>query len=189
MSLSIGVILGSSRPNRSGIAVADWFMKEVASVKDATFTLIDLKELNLPMFDEAIPPLMHQYENAHTKAWAKQVASFDAFIVVTPEYNHSFPAVLKNAFDFVSLEWNKKPIGFVSYGATSGGLRAVEQLRLVAVELQMAPVREQISIPTIWEAIDGETGSINPDYVKGSVELVMKDILWWGNALKTARNN
>lgn len=187
MSLSIGVILGSSRPNRSGEAVAQWFMEQTKNFKEATFTFIDLKDVNLPMFDETTPPLMHQYANDHTKAWAEKIASFDAFIVVTPEYNHSFPAVLKNAFDYVNLEWNKKAIGFVSYGATSGGLRAVEQLRLVAVELQMANVREQISIPFIWEAINPENGSINPDYVKGTPELLIKDVLWWGEALKAAR--
>ena len=185
MPLKIGVILGSTRPNRAGEAVAQWFMKQTESYKDVEFQYIDLRDVNLPFFDESIPPLMGQYEHEHTKQWAKTIDALDGFIVVTPEYNHSFPAVLKNAFDFVSKEWNRKAIGFVSYGATSGGIRAVEQLRLVAAELQMASIREQVSIPFIWAAFEGAEPKERA--VFGDPKTLIDEVLWWSEALKTAR--
>jgi NAD(P)H-dependent FMN reductase len=187
MSINIAVILGSTRPGRAGESVANWFMEQTKTVstKDATFTLIDLKDINLPMLDEPMPPIMHQYTNEHTKKWAETIGSYDGFVVITPEYNRGYPAVLKNAFDFINLEWNKKPIAFVSYGANSGGLRAAEQLRLVTLELQMAPIREQLSIPLIWEAAENNT--IKPEKVLGNIEVLFKELIWWGKALKAAR--
>jgi NAD(P)H-dependent FMN reductase len=185
MSLSIGVILGSSRPGRAGEAVGNWFMAETKKYQDLTFNFFDLAKIQLPMFDEPIPPLMHQYQNDHTKQWAESIDAQDGFIIITPEYNHRFPAVLKNAFDYVNAEWNRKPITYVSYGAISGGLRAVEQLRLVAIELHMVPIREQISIPIIWEA--AQDNNVKPEFVKGEMDKMMSDLKWWAEVLKDAR--
>src|SRR5262249_39145787 len=120
-----------------------------SSRDDAEFELVDLRDYSLPHLDEPLPPSLGQYEHDHTKAWADKIASFDGFVIVTPEYNHSTSGVLKNAIDFLYAEWNNKAVGFVSYGG-AGGARAAEHLRLVAGELQMAGEREQValSLPT-----------------------------------------
>ena len=143
--MRIGIIVGSTRPNRVGAVVAPWVHEVAAKRSDAEFTLVDLAEVNLPHLDEGLPPILGQYDNEHTKGWAATVASFDAYLFVTPEYNHSIPASLKNAIDFVYREWNNKAAGFVSYGV-AGGVRAVEHLRLVMAELQIATVRTQLTL-------------------------------------------
>ena len=126
--LNIAIILGSTRPGRNTEAVAHWVNNLAQARQDAHFELIDLADYNLPPLDEPIPPSMGQYQHAHTKAWAEKVAAFDGYVFVTPEYNHSFPAALKNALDAVYAEWNNKAAGFVSLGS-AGGTRAVVQLR------------------------------------------------------------
>ncbi len=185
MSLKIAVILGSTRPQRAGKGIAQWFMKQTESYSDAQFDLIDLQEVNLPFLDEPVPPLMQQYQNEHTKQWSKTISSYDGYIVITPEYNHSFPAVLKNAFDYIYHEWAKKPMAIVSYGASAGGARAAEQLRLVAIELQMAPIREQILIPQVWSAV--ENGVVKADHLLGDLPKMMNEMIWWANTLKKGR--
>ena len=187
MSLNIGVILGSTRPNRAGKAVADWFMDQTKQFPDINFNFIDLLELNLPFLDEPIPPLAHKYSKDHTKKWAETVENLDGFVVITSEYNHGYPGSLKNALDFLYQEWNHKPIGFVSYGNVAGGSRSVEQLRQVAVELQMASIKQQILIPVIWEAV--KDGKLDPDKVKGNVKTFIEDLRWWAEVLKTGRTS
>ena len=120
---NIGIILGSTRPNRAGAAVAQWVYNLALSRSDAKYELVDVADLDLPLLDEAIPASLGQYQNAHTRAWAAQLADFDGFIFVTPEYNHSITGALKNAIDFVYGEWNNKAAGIVSYGS-AGGARA-----------------------------------------------------------------
>lgn len=186
MSVSIGVILGSTRPNRAGEAVAKWFMEQTKDFNDVDFQFIDLQDVNLPFLDEPIPPLAHKYSKDHTLNWAKTIDQIDGFIVITPEYNHSFPAVLKNALDYIYTEWNKKPIAFVSYGAVSGGLRAVEHLRQVSIELEMVPIKPQISITSIWSAID-ENGNVKAENLNGDPQKLTKELLWWARVLKEAR--
>jgi NAD(P)H-dependent FMN reductase len=141
----IGIILGSTRPGRNGEAVARWVYENAAQRSDAEFELVDLLDYKLPHLDEVMPPSMGQYSQPHTQAWAAKVASFDGFVFVTPEYNHSTSGALKNAIDFLYGEWNNKACGFVSYGS-AGGTRAVEHLRLIAAELQMADVRAQVAL-------------------------------------------
>jgi NAD(P)H-dependent FMN reductase len=141
----IGIILGSTRPGRNGEAVAKWVLDVASKRTDADYELVDLLDYKLPHLDEAFPPSMGQYANAHTLEWAEKIASFDGFVIVTPEYNHSTSAVLKNALDYLFAEWNNKAVGFVSYGSV-GGARAVEHLRLVAGELMMADVRAQLAL-------------------------------------------
>ena len=146
----IGIILGSTRPNRNGEQVANWVLEIASQRTDATFELVDLRDYPLPHLDEPMPPSMGQYHNDHTKAWAQKIASFDGFVMVTPEYNHGTSGVLKNAIDYLYAEWTNKAVGFVSYGA-AGGTRAVEHLRLVVAELQMADVRQQVALSLITE--------------------------------------
>jgi NAD(P)H-dependent FMN reductase len=140
----IGIIIGSTRPGRNGEKVAKWVYDQAVQRTDAQFELVDLLEYALPHLDEAIPASRGQYENAHTRAWADKIASFDGFVFVTPEYNHSTSGALKNAIDFIYGEWNDKAAGLVSYGV-HGGVRAAEHLRLVLGEVQIADVRQQVS--------------------------------------------
>jgi NAD(P)H-dependent FMN reductase len=141
--VNIAIIVGSTRPGRNGAAVAAW-VYERASVRDAaTYEIVDLEDTGLPLLDEAIPALAGAYEHQHTRDWAATVARFDGFVFVTPEYNHSTSPALLNALDYVYREWNNKAVAFVSYG-TSFGVRAVEHLRGVVGELQMADIRNQV---------------------------------------------
>src|SRR5436309_2513661 len=139
----IAIIIGSTRPGRNGEAVAKWVYEIAQKRNDAEFELVDIKDFNLPLLDEPVPPSMGQYSKPHTKAWAAKIGSFDGYVFVTPEYNHGVPGALKNAIDFLFAEWNNKAAGFVSYGG-AGGARGVEQLRLVLAEVQMATVRNQV---------------------------------------------
>ena len=128
--IRIGVILGSTRPGRNGEAVAKWVYDIASKRDDAEFEYIDIVDFNLPLLDESVPPSYGQYSKEHTKRWAEKIGSLDAFIFVTPEYNHGTSGALKNAIDFLFAEWNNKAAGFVSYGSAYG-VRAVEHLRLV----------------------------------------------------------
>src|SRR6476619_1316002 len=140
----IAVILGSTRPGRRGEQVARWVVAQATHRSDATFELVDLLDHPLPHLDEPLPPNMGQYQNPHTQDWAATIARFDGFVFVTPEYNHSTSGVLKNAIDYLYPEWSNKAAGFVSYGAL-GGTRAIEHLRAILSELQVAHVRQQLS--------------------------------------------
>ncbi|MEO3810672.1 NAD(P)H-dependent oxidoreductase [Sphaerisporangium sp. B11E5] len=141
----IGIILGSTRPGRNGEAVARWVYDVARQRTDAEFELVDLQDYKLPHLDEAYPPSFGQYTQPHTLEWAAKIDSFDGFVMVTPEYNHSTSGALKNAIDYLFREWNNKAVGFVSYGAV-GGTRAVEHLRLIVGELMMADVRSQVAL-------------------------------------------
>src|SRR5688500_7895423 len=123
--VKIGIILGSTRPGRNGEAVAKWVEGIANKRKDAQYELVDIKDFNLPLLDEPVPPSMGKYSKEHTKKWASKVSEFDGYVFMTPEYNHSTCAALKNALDFLYKEWNNKAAGFVSYGS-AGGTRAVE---------------------------------------------------------------
>jgi NAD(P)H-dependent FMN reductase len=181
----IGIILGSTRPGRLGEQVAKWVFDLASRRTDAEYELIDLLDFPLPHLDEAMPPSLGNYQNDHTKAWAAKIASFDGFVVVTPEYNHSTSGVLKNAIDYLYAEWNNKAVGFVSYG-TVGGARAVEHLRLVAGELQMADVRQQVTLPL---ATEFENYSVlKPgDYNLPALETLLDQVVAWSTALAPLR--
>jgi NAD(P)H-dependent FMN reductase len=141
--LNIAIIVGSTRPGRNGAAVAIWVHEQTTTRTTATYEIIDLEDAALPLLDEAVPALAGKYQHQHTKNWAATVARFDGFVFVTPEYNHSTSPALLNALDYVYAEWNNKAAAFVSYG-TSYGVRAVEHLRGVVGELQMADIRNQV---------------------------------------------
>src|SRR5919112_1976797 len=141
--IKLAIITGSTRPQRVNESVARWVYEIARQRQDAEFELVDIKDFNLPLLDEPVPPSMGQYSKPHTKTWAAKVGSFDGFVFVTPEYNHGISGALKNAIDFLFAEWNNKAAGFVSYGGV-GGARAVEQLRLILAEVQIATVRNQV---------------------------------------------
>jgi NAD(P)H-dependent FMN reductase len=181
----IGIILGSTRPNRNGEQVAKWVYEIASRRGDAEFELVDLRDYPLPHLDEPVPPSMGQYQNDHTKQWADKIASFDGFVFVTPEYNHSTSGVLKNAIDYLYAEWNNKAVGFVSYGAV-GGARAAEQLRLIAGELQMADVRQQVALSLLTEF---ENFSVfKPGaYNTAALETLLDQVIAWSDALEPLR--
>jgi len=182
------VILASTREGRTGEKIANWFMDQVnGKYPDFEFELVDLKELNLPWFETGNPSAMDKkYNDEKIQQWSQKVDGADAFIVITPEYNHGYSAPLKNALDHLFPEWAKKPMAFVSYGGSAGGARSVEQLRQVAVELEMAPIRIGVHIVRAWSELD-ESGNLqNPAYAK-MLESLMQQLKWWGEALQTAR--
>lgn len=194
-SIKIKIIVGSTRQNRFSEKPAKWIFDKAKKLKGTEVELLDLRDYQMPFFNDPMSPSMAegQYSNEIIKKWAEKINDGDAFIFVTPEYNHGYPAVLKNALDVIYPEWNRKPVGFVSYGSAVGA-RSVEQLRQVAIELQMAPIRNAIHIPVeIFMAAMMDEGPTGPEMFKeiheGFVERFFNDLLWWARALKTAREN
>jgi NAD(P)H-dependent FMN reductase len=158
------IVVASTRPGRSGRAVADWFHGKAVADGRFEVELVDLAEVGLPFLDEPHHPRLKQYVNAHTKEWSATVERGDAYVFVTPEYNHSFNAVLKNALDYLHHEWQYKAAGFVSYGGISGGTRAVNGLRQVVSMLKMVPVVEAVNIAFFPQFLD-ESGTLRPNDV------------------------
>ncbi len=183
--IKLAIILGSTRPNRNGEAVAKWVYEVAKKRADAEFELVDIKDFNLPLLDEPIPPSIGQYSKPHTKAWSAKIDSFDAFVFVTPEYNHGTSGALKNAIDFLYREWNNKAAGFVGYGS-AGGTRAVEQLRLTMAELQIADVRAQVALSLFTDFENFSIFKPAPEQEK-SVNAMLDQVITWGTALKTLR--
>lgn len=183
--LHILVIIGSTRQNRFGETVAKWFMTRAAERTDMTFEVADLRDWKLQYYDRPLPATRGDYDE-EAQRWAAVVGPADGFIVVTPEYSHGYPAVLKSALDAIYQEWVRKPIAFVGFGGWSGGTRAVEQLRQVAIELQMAPIRASVVLqfgPRLF--VDGVLQ--NPDPFNTAAGLLLDDLAWWAAALRTAR--
>ena len=187
MMLRIGIILGSTRPGRNGEAVAKWVQQSATRRSDATFELIDIRDFNLPLLDEPVPPSMGQYSREHTKAWARRIDAVDAFVFVTPEYNHSTSGALKNAIDYLYREWNNKAAGFVGYGS-AGAVRAVEHLRLIAAELQIATVRAQVQLSLFTDFEN--FSAFKPAAVhEGALTAMLDQLVAWGTALRTVRQD
>lgn len=183
--IKVGIILGSTRPNRNGEAVAKWVEQHVQDRNDAEYELVDIKDYDLPLLDEPIPPSQGKYSQPHTKRWAQKIGSFDAFIFVTPEYNHATSGALKNALDFLYAEWNNKAAGFVSYGS-AGGARAVENLRLIMGELQVADVRAQVMFSLLTDFKNFSEFAPDSRHEK-ELEALLKQLLAWGEAMKGVR--
>lgn len=183
--LNIAIIIGSTRPGRKAEAVAQWVHGIAARRSDARYELVDIAAFELPLLDEPVPPSMGQYSKPHTKAWAAKIAPFDGFVFVTPEYNHGTSGALKNAIDFLYAEWNNKAAGFVSYGS-AGGVRAVENLRLVMAELQVADVRAQVllSLHTDFEKF---TDFKPAAHHEKSVNAMLDQVVAWSGALRPLR--
>lgn len=183
--LNIGIILGSTRPGRNGEAVAKWVVGQTNSRSDARYELVDIKDFDLPLLDEPIPPSQGKYSQPHTKRWAQKIASFDAFVFVTPEYNHSTSGALKNAIDFLYAEWNNKAAGFVSYGSM-GGARAVEHLRVIMGEVQIADVRAQVMFSLATDFKNYSQFEPHPRHEK-ELDALLQQLVAWGEALRAVR--
>jgi len=185
MKPKVAIIIGSTRPGRNSEAVAKWVYGIASRRSDAEFELVDIKDFNLPHLDEPVPPSLRQYSQAHTQAWSQKINSFDAYVFVTPEYNHSTSGALKNAIDFLYHEWNNKAAGFVSYGS-AGGARAVEHLRLVMAELQVATVRAQVLLSLFTDFEDFSRFKPAAQH-EVEVNTMLDQLVAWGGALKSLR--
>ena len=183
--LRVGIILGSTRPGRIGEAVAAWVYENAKKRTDAEYELVDIADYNLPLLDEPLPPSLGQYSKEHTKRWAAEIDSFDAFVFVTPEYNHGISGALKNAIDFLFAEWNNKAAGFVGYGSAYGA-RAVESLRLVCGEIKLADVRTQVLL-SLFTDFENYSQFKPAERHIVSLNTVLDEVAVWGTALKQMR--
>jgi NAD(P)H-dependent FMN reductase len=183
--LRLAVIIGSTRPGRVGEAVGKWVYDLAKKRTDVEFELVDLQQINLPLLDEPVPASQGKYSKPHTKAWAAKVASFDGFVFVTAEYNHGIPGALKNAIDFVYREWNNKAAGFVGYGS-AGGTRAVEQLRLVMAEMQIATVRNQVAL-SLFSDFENYTVFKPAAYHEKSLGAMLDQLVAWSGVMQSLR--
>jgi len=189
----ISVIVCSTRQNRFSEKPAQWTFEHLKKRSNIETQLLDLRDYPMPFFDQPVPPAMPgraPYENDVVKKWTAEIARSDGFIFVTPEYNHGYPAVLKNALDWVYPEWNRKACAFVSYGSVSGA-RSVEQLRQVAVELQLVPIRSAVHVPPETFMMHFKGSDINAGLANliGPADAMIDDLLWWTDALKMKREN
>jgi NAD(P)H-dependent FMN reductase len=188
--LNVGMIVGSTRPNRFADTPVQWLVEGASARTDLRLTVLDLRDFRLPFFNEPAPPTYTGgvYSEPAAEAWRKQIGEFDAFVAVVAEYNHGPTAVLKNAFDSALIEWQRKPIAFVGYGGV-GAARAIETLRGVVIELQMAPIRHEVNIamePFLGILQQGRTLN-DYEYLGQSREVMFDHLAWWGVALKAAR--
>jgi NAD(P)H-dependent FMN reductase len=183
--LKLAIILGSTRPGRVGAAVARWVHDLARRRRDAEFELVDVADFDLPLLDEPIPPSQGKYSKEHTKRWAATIGSFDGYVFVTPEYNHGTSGALKNAIDFLYAEWNDKAAGFVGYGS-AGGARAVEHLRLVMAEVQVATVRHQVAL-SLFTDFESFTTFKPASRHEKSLDGMLDQLVAWSGALKRVR--
>lgn len=187
MKYKLKIIIGSTRPSRKGPIIADWFLGIAKKHTDFEIEVLDLKEINLPLLDEPEHPRLQKYTHEHTKRWSKMINEADAFVVVTPEYNYGYPATLKNAFDYLFMEWQEKPMGFVSYGGISGGTRAVQGLKLPITTLGMMPLPQAVNIPYFTQYINEGGVFIGTESLEKSADLMLNKLQVWTKALKGMR--
>lgn len=190
--IRIAIVVGTTRPGRRGAAVAQWVQQRAtaSAPADVEYALVDLAEFDLPVLDEPVPAALGEYRNPHTRRWSETVAGFDGFVFVTPEYNHSVPAALKNAIDYLFTEWHDKAAGFVSYGI-NGGIRAVEHLRVTLAEVKVAGVRSQVALQLFddFEITDPrEPGTFRPGARHEAIlGRLLGEVGSWARALQPLR--
>ncbi len=188
----IALVIGTTRTHRFADIAAKWMLAQAQARADMDVELVDLRDYDLPFFNEMATNAYMPSSDAKAVAWQKKVATFDGYIFVVAEYNHSISGALKNALDQAYVEWAKKPMAAIAYGSM-GGARALEHLRGIAVELQMAPVRNAVHIGggDFWKVHPGVGGSGNITDIEGglmpSAKATLDDVVWWANALKAAR--
>ncbi len=178
--LRLAVITGSTREGRMGPVVADWFVGRAGAHPTFEVDPIDLATLDLPMH------LPDHLDETH-RGYAASIDAADAVVVVVPEYNHGYPASLKQAIDILKSEWRRKPIGIVSYGARSGGIRAAEQLRQVFPEFDAMTIRESIALANVWNVFDDDGNPRQPDQLAAAARGMLDQLAWWADALRSAR--
>jgi NAD(P)H-dependent FMN reductase len=183
--IDVAIILGSTRPGRRAEPIARWIHGIAGKRGDARFELVDIADFALPFLDEPTPAMMQKYSQPHTRKWAAKIDSFDAFVFVTPEYNHGISASLKNAIDFLYWEWNNKAAGFVGYGGGEGA-RGVEQLRLIMAEMQVATVRAQVGLSLFTDFENFHVFKPAPSREAAATSM-LDQLVAWGGALKAVR--
>ncbi len=176
--LHMAVVIGSTREGRNADLVANWFVDRVDSFGDFLIDLVDVAELDLPVRHAHSPSV---------QTYSKRMHAADCFVVVTPEYNHSYPASLKHAIDVLKDEWYRKPVAFVSYGGISGGLRAVEHLRNVFAELHATTIRDTVSFQGPWQQFDSNGLLANPEMAEVAATTMLDELAWWTRTLRSAR--
>lgn len=186
----IAIIIGSTRQGRFADKPAEWIAERAKGRGDIDVTTIDLRDHPLPFFEEKASMLYGKAENDAALEWQKTIAGFDGFVMLAAEYNHGPTAVLKNALDYAYEEWNNKPVAFVGYGGV-GGARSVEQLRLISIELQMAPIRSAVHIlmPDFVAVMKGEKKLAELDHLNQGADAMLDQLIWWTKALKKARED
>jgi NAD(P)H-dependent FMN reductase len=184
----IAIIISSTRPTRFGHKPAEWIHKIASARSDLTTEIIDLRDFPLPFFEEVASNAWAPTKNPVGQAWQKKIGQYDGYIFVSAEYNRSIPAVLKNALDYAYPEWNRKPAAYVGYGSV-GGARAIEQLRLMSVELQMAPTRTGVHIQgaDFMALVKGEKTFEDLAYLQQNASTMLDELVWWAKALTAAR--
>ena len=188
MRSKLHIVICSTRPGRVGPTVARWFHEVALQHDQFDVDLVDLAEFNLPLFDESKHPRLQQYQHEHTKRWAASVDAADAFVFVTPEYNHGPPPSLLNALNYVYLEWNYKPAGFVSYGGISGGMRAAQIEKLTLTTLKVVPITESVVVPMVSQHLEG--GAFKPSNIQSDAAVAMlNELARWAECLKPMRNH
>jgi NAD(P)H-dependent FMN reductase len=188
VSAKLGIVLASVRKGRRGEGFAQWIRALIAERADVETTLLDLRDFPLPAYEyEAMPTAIEEnYTDETARRWSAAIHSLDGFVFVTPEYNHGYPGNLKNAIDHVQSGWWYKPIAFVSYGGAASGGRAVEQLRAVAVEVRMVPVRGEVNLRLMGLALDEQRRPTDPFYAQRAAAMI-DQLLWWARVSKQAR--
>lgn len=189
MQPRLHIVICSTRPGRVGPSVARWFHEFAGEHGEFETELVDLADFNLPVFDEPHHPAKQQYQHEHTKRWSESVAVADAYIFVTPEYNHSPPPSLVNALDCVYREWNYKPCGFVSYGGVAGGLRAVQAVKPQITTLKMMPLMEGVMDPMVNQQIDENGVFRSNELIDKSAVTLLDELLRWTRGLKAMRES
>ncbi|OZI07331.1 NADPH-dependent FMN reductase [Siphonobacter sp. BAB-5385] len=184
---TLKIITSTTRPGRKGPSIADWIASVAQRHPDFSVEILDLGEINLPLMDEPAHPAMRQYEHEHTKQWSAKIDEADAFIIVTAEYNFSITAPLKNALDYVYHEWAYKPVGIVSYGGQSGGLRAAQVLKQVLTTLKMVPLVESVALTFFNKLFDDEMNFQPTDSSERAADAMFKELARWTKALQTLR--
>ena len=189
--LELKIIIGSTRPNRFSEQTANWFTEIAKNYPEFSVEVLDLRDYPMPYYEEANSPSqikVGDYKNEIINKWGRKIGEADAFVIISPEYSHGYSAVLKNALDYVYAPWNNKPVAFVGYGSVGGG-RAVEQLRVVSVELQMAPIRNAVHIIAPWTLTESD-GSLRVGALssyESSANELLKQLLWWAETLRAGR--
>jgi NAD(P)H-dependent FMN reductase len=184
---NLKIIIGSTRPGRNGAIVGDWFRDVAVKHDKFTVDLVDLAVVNLPMLDEPENPRHGRYVHEHTRQWSRTVSAGDAFVLVTPEYNHGYNAPTKNALDYLHDEWRHKPIGFVSYGGIAAGTRSVQMLVQVVTSLGMIPAGKAVNIPLIARLVNEENGFAPGRNLEGSAVTMLDELCRWVGHLEPVR--
>jgi NAD(P)H-dependent FMN reductase len=184
---TLTVIIGSTRPGRAGLPIAEWFVERARQRGGFDVEVADLAEIALPLVDEPNHPRLRRYVHQHTKDWSARIESADAVVMVTPEYNYGYPAAVKNAIDYLHQEWQYKPVGFVSYGGVAAGTRAVQQLKQVVTTLKMVPVAESVNIPFHVSLMDEDGRFEGTEVVAQAADAMLDELARVEAALRPLR--